>query len=59
MLEVSIKNVVWTITGNNEKACASDIKLNNRVQLSDYLETMFRQRYGCKVKVSNRQSDLK
>lgn len=39
----------WTVNGNNEAPCSSDIISECRTELSDYVETMFRQRYGCTV----------
>ena len=37
----------WTVEGLNEKACLSDIEFNKRVLLTDYVATMFSDRYGC------------
>lgn len=55
MKKVIVKNVEWTVTGNNEKPCVEDIVFNRRTELTEYVRTMFRQRYGCTAVVKNKE----
>lgn len=44
-------NAFWTITGMNVNPCANDVRFSKRTEKTDYVETMFRQRYGCTATV--------
>ncbi len=37
----------WSVNGLNEKPCVADIEDNKRTALTDYVATMFSERYGC------------
>ena len=41
----------WTVRGQNETPCVRDIERNGRTGLTDYVATMFNERYGCVAEV--------
>lgn len=57
MIKVIVKDVctqretIWEVIGNNEVPCANDIRNNNRKELTAYVQTMFKQRYGCTARI--------
>ena len=40
-------NYKWEVEGNNVTPCIEDIKSNKRTKQTEYVKTMFRQRYDC------------
>ena len=45
---------MWRIEGDNPLPCMREIDHNKITELTPYLETMFRQRYGCKAEITQR-----
>ncbi len=41
----------WSVRGGNEVACVADIERNGRTGLTDYVEHVFAERYGCAAEV--------